>query len=562
MTSGLPPGLLLTLVLVIGGCVGPPDLDGDGIPDAEDCAPDDPSIHPGAPDPWGDGVDTNCDGSDGVDADGDLWPVNTDPEVQEPDCDDDDPEAWPGRPWEDPMDGVDGDCDGADTSDLGRAAFASIAGTSPSDLSSLDGGGDVDGDGLDDLLVGQGDYGRALVFLGSTLREGGTLEAGDADLIVSRGDLSPPYLGYMVAFVGDVDGDGLDDLAVTGVGPAAGEEWGRLSVVLAADLLAAGELSDDDTIGITCPPGHPDFGWSMAGGDVDGDGAADLLIGSPWEQSSPDEGSSAVYVFLASTLLSGQPLSTGDADHVLRSVKPTVRTAWDVTTADFDGDERADLVVGTLWDEDLLHGGLEILLSASLEAPPSSTTTPDWALMPAEAGDDNAGQSVAAIGDIDGDGADEVAVGVPQDDGLGPGQAWIIPGQPGATGGGEMSLSDLGFALSGQVDGDHFGRQLAGGGDVDGDGIPDLLVSSWGDMAGQVHVYSGADLRAGLDGGHPRPKAIFDQPHRNSYTGLTIHIIGDIDGDGLNDMAFLDRHYLQGTYFHAAIDIVLGYAGP
>ncbi len=194
--------------------------------------------------------------------------------------------------------------------------------------------------------------------------------------------------------------------------------------------------------------------------------------------------------------------------------------------------------------------------------PPSSTTVPDWALNHDGEPEEDAGRAVAAIGDLDADGADEVAVGVQQDDEFGPGLARIVPGQPGATGGGQMLLSDFGFALSGQADGDKFGRALAGGGDVDGDGVPDLLVSSWGDAVGQVHVYSGADLRAGLDGAQPRPRAIFDQGHHSAMTGLVIDIAGDIDGDGLDDMVLMGRHFVPGEVDAAAIDIVLGYASP
>ncbi len=87
------------------------DFDGDGVLDADDCDPGDGSIFPGAPDPYGDDIDQDCDAVDGVDYDGDGYPapgpgVPTDLE----DCNDADASIYPGA--DDPVDATDQDCDG------------------------------------------------------------------------------------------------------------------------------------------------------------------------------------------------------------------------------------------------------------------------------------------------------------------------------------------------------------------------------------------------------------------------------------------------------------------
>ena len=99
------------------------DFDGDGVEDTADCAPADASIRPGAPDPYGDGIDQDCDGFDGVDRDGDGSAANA---GEEPDCNDEDGAVHPGA--FDPMgDSVDGDCDGSDGTDADGDGFPSLA---------------------------------------------------------------------------------------------------------------------------------------------------------------------------------------------------------------------------------------------------------------------------------------------------------------------------------------------------------------------------------------------------------------------------------------------------
>ena len=115
---------LIALALLLVACPGDDglfDFDGDGYIDIEDCDPEDASIHPGAPDPYGDGIDQDCDlcpegAGDGVDTDCDGFPANIPTYDEDYDCDDANPNAYPGAE-EIQGDGVDQDCDGEDCID-------------------------------------------------------------------------------------------------------------------------------------------------------------------------------------------------------------------------------------------------------------------------------------------------------------------------------------------------------------------------------------------------------------------------------------------------------------
>jgi len=121
----------LLLAVLLCGCPDGDceDADGDGVCDYLDCAPADPNAYPDADDPYGDGLDSNCDGIDGLDHDQDDHPRQDDA-YEGPfdawDCDDLDSAIHPGQ--DDPAgDGVDADCDGVDGVDSDGDGYASTA---------------------------------------------------------------------------------------------------------------------------------------------------------------------------------------------------------------------------------------------------------------------------------------------------------------------------------------------------------------------------------------------------------------------------------------------------
>ncbi len=336
---------------------------------------------------------------------------------------------------------------------------------------SVDGGGDVDGDGRPDVIVGALGYtvgGRAEVYSGRT---GSLLHV-------------LPAPGFMsCALAGDVDGDGHED-AIVGFSDFSAADKARVFSGASGAVLHtfASSLVDDG------------FGASVAGaGDVDGDGFADLIVGAPQtSNSNPGPGFVRVFSGASGALLHEFfGLATGD------NFGYSVDGAGDV-----DADGQADLVVGA-WRNDL--GGAE---AGMLQVLSGATGQVLHQILGAKA-QDWLGQSVAGAGDVDGDGHDDFLAGAPGDGTGGSlaGSASIYSGFDG-----NRLFTFFGTFLANQL-----GTSVSGAGDVDGDQILDVVVGNGGGQSA-ARVFSGADGSLVL---------LVEGINVASVSGA-----GDVDGDG------------------------------
>jgi hypothetical protein len=335
--------------------------------------------------------------------------------------------------------------------------------------SSVVNAGDVNGDGYADLAITNvaGDQsGAALVYLGGPA---GTATVPSASLAPFGGSfLAFPEVG--VASAGDVNGDGYGDLLVPGV--CGAECSGGANLYLGGER---GVASTPVTSLVGARASGAQYTWfSIAcAGDVDGDGYADIVIGSGADASS-DVGDGRVDVFLgAATGPSAMSSTTIASPSTTESFGLQVGGAGDV-----DGDGIADVLVGS-------KGGLAdlptVFVFTGTTSGLSSTASTTIAMAAPANGDFGAGAATA--GDVNGDGYADLVVTSP-----GYSVEVFLGGMSGTPSSPSVTLLPPSAA-----DG-AFGYSFAGVGDVNGDGFADLAIGSTasGSNDGTVRIFLGS----------------------------------------------------------------------
>jgi hypothetical protein len=373
----------------------------------------------------------------------------------------------------------------------------------------------------------------------------------------------------------DFDGDGFSDLAA-GV---PGEDTIRLFGYAAIDTGAVntfyggveGVRTRDNKSWTQSSLGIPgivsfgdeaQFGTTVAGGDFDGDGFSDLVVGAPHDTTgTPQSGSITVIYGTDSGLKNdGAVRLSPDTDGVIGVAENFRRFGDALAVGDFDADGFSDLAVGSpgatvsgLARAGMVHVFYGTPTGLGVARNQAFTQDTSGVADSCEAGDEF-GEALAS-GDFNGDGASDLAIGVPDEDvtvGIktlvthpDAGVVHVLFGAPGAgLGTAGSRLLREGSGLAGAIaGGDATGSALAAG-DLNGDGFADLAVGIPLDEVGTVFEAGSVAIAYGASGGFQATTQLVVQgaggalgtPETADRFGSAL-AVGDFDGDPFADLA-------------------------
>lgn len=388
---------------------------------------------------------------------------------------------------------------------------------------SVSAAGDINNDGIDDLIMGahtadpdgRSNAGQIYVLFGADdIGAGGNITPGNLDGsngFTINGIKAGDNAGVTVSGVGDISGDSVDDVLIGASAATAdnGIRTGQVYALLGSTGLGAtgtielSNLTANDGFVMNGISARASIGRSIGtAGDINADGIRDFIIGAPLAGPNNARTSGQSYVVFGNdTSVAGGILDLSSLNGVngfsIDGIDGQDQSGVSVSSAgDFNGDGIDDLLIGasgaaknnnivnrSSGESYVVFGAPDIGNSGQLDL--TILNGSNGFIIEGIAGNDGLGRSVSSAGDVNGDGSADIILGARGADPEGrsnAGQSYVVFGGSNAGGTGNLNVADLngrnGVALNGTISDDFSGTAVSSAGDVNDDGVTDLLVGA------------------------------------------------------------------------------------
>jgi len=472
---------------------------------------------------------------------------------------------------------------------------------------SVSGAGDVNDDGIADVIIsayqadpgGASWAGESYVVFGSDGGFAASLDLsslGGTNGFVINGIDPDDQSGFSVSGAGDVNGDGIADVIIgaRSAAPGGSSSAGKSYVVFGsaggfAASLDLSSLGGTNGFVINGIDAGDQCGFSVSGaGDVNGDGIADVIIGAYYADPGGANAAGESYVVFGSVGGFGASLNlssvNGTNGFVINGIDAVDYSGYSVSGAgDVNGDGIADVIISahqaapggaSYAGESYVVFGSAGGFGASLEL--SSLNGTNGFVMNGIDAVDWSGKSVSGAGDVNGDGIADVIIGAYGADPGGAsyaGESYVAFGSADGFAA-SLDLSSLGgtngFVINGIDARDYSGWSVSGAGDVNGDGIADVIIGTWGADPGEASQAGESYVVFGSAGGFGASLDLSSLGGTNGFvingidagdrSGYSVSAAGDVNGDGISDV-IIGAYYADPGGFRQAGESYVVFGG-